>query len=371
MADLPTQFPVSDLDHHAARVFVGTTVALLILSLAAVTARILFKLRSKLLFALDDYLIVAGAGLAVATWAMLLAVIAPRLSSQPSVTLYEFEQVIKFGALAVPVDILSIACIKISVACLLLRFQQNRTERVFLYALIGVIIASHLSFFLFDLLQCIPLAASWDFSIQGARCVSHETFTKVSNSNTGITIATDFILSLFPITFLRQIRRPFLEKALIGVLMAMGLAASGVSVAKAVVVHQWASAVDSFAMGFKVSMLTCVELFIGIIAACSPSFKPIVQRLLASLGITFRFRSPMFRSGYGTPFPNEVPSGPLQEFNTQSDGTVKSHVFSFSEMDDLSKESTKVGVEGLASGSEQERDHSRASHDSHIPGDVV
>ena len=300
---------------------------------------------------------------------MLVSVIAPLVSSKQFITVYELEQAVKYGALSVPVDLLSLACIKISVAFLLLRFQQKKSEKITLYILIGVIISSHFSFILFDLLQCIPLAGVWDLSVQGAKCVSHESFTGVSNSNTGITVATDFILSLFPIIFLRQIRRPFLEKALIGVLMSMGLAASGVSLLKAVMVHQWASQTMVFAIGFRISMLTCVELFLGIIAACSPSFKPVVQRLLASLGVTFRVRYPipMFGSGDGSALPHEVPSGPLQEFNTQSDGTAKSHVFSFSEMEDLSKESTKVGADGLGSGSEQER----SPHGSHVSGEIV
>jgi len=61
MAAIPSQFPISELDRHAARVFVGATVPLLALSLAAVTARIVFKIRSRLLLTLDDYLIVTGA----------------------------------------------------------------------------------------------------------------------------------------------------------------------------------------------------------------------------------------------------------------------------------------------------------------------
>jgi len=61
MATLPSQTPITERDHEAARVFVGTTIILLALSLAAVSARLIFKIRSKLLFTLDDYLIVAGA----------------------------------------------------------------------------------------------------------------------------------------------------------------------------------------------------------------------------------------------------------------------------------------------------------------------
>jgi hypothetical protein len=311
---------------------------------------------------------------AVATWGLLLAVIGPNAQSSRSfLTLDEFQGVIKFGALAIPTTILSLALIKISVACLILRFQQDRTEKIFLYALIGVVAATHTGFFLFALLQCRPLAATWDLAIRNGKCISPATILKVSNTNTGITISTDIILSLFPITFLRQIQRPLVEKMLIGVLMAMGMAAAGVSVGKAVVIHQWATASNSLSMGARISMLTCLELFIGITAACSPCFKPTVQKLLVSLGITFSFRSPVsfFRSRNGSSTPNEVPSGPLQEFNTHSDGTVKSHVFSFSEMEDLSKESTQVGMEALGSGSEQERSRSRGSEGSPRHGEVV
>ena len=57
---IPVQFPVSELDHHASRVFVGVTVVLLTISLTTLTSRIVFKIRSKLYFTVDDYLIAAG-----------------------------------------------------------------------------------------------------------------------------------------------------------------------------------------------------------------------------------------------------------------------------------------------------------------------
>jgi hypothetical protein len=56
----PTQFPVSELDHHAARVFVCVSVVLLTVSFATLIARIVFKIQSRLVFTLDDYLIIAG-----------------------------------------------------------------------------------------------------------------------------------------------------------------------------------------------------------------------------------------------------------------------------------------------------------------------
>jgi hypothetical protein len=175
----------------------------------------------------------------VLDWALLLAVISLCVPpSRPFLTLDEFQQVIKLGVLSVPIWALSIACIKISVACLLLRFQQTRIWRVSLYALIGVITVTLVGFFIFDFFQCIPLAAAWNPTIQGARCVGSNIFRIVSNTTSGINIATDIILSLFPLTFLRRLRRPLMEKVLVGVLMAMGMAASGASLTKAILIRK-------------------------------------------------------------------------------------------------------------------------------------
>jgi hypothetical protein len=59
MAD-PIQFPVSALDHHATKVFLGVTMPLLALSLATLTSRIFFKVRASLRIELEDYLMVLG-----------------------------------------------------------------------------------------------------------------------------------------------------------------------------------------------------------------------------------------------------------------------------------------------------------------------
>jgi hypothetical protein len=60
MADT-AQIPVLEADHHAAKTYVCVTVALLAVAFATLIARIIFKIRLRLLFTLDDYLIVVGA----------------------------------------------------------------------------------------------------------------------------------------------------------------------------------------------------------------------------------------------------------------------------------------------------------------------
>jgi hypothetical protein len=265
------------------------------------------KLHQSLRLGWDDYLLIVGCVrgttttllspsdsnllLAAVDWALLLSTIAfyvPKSRSLISTNGLEFT--IKLGVLAVPFWCISVTGIKVGLTIQLLRFQTHRLWRLFLYFIIGFTVATYTAFGLFDLLQCFPLEATWNLSITNKKCVGNSIYQKVSNAQSGVSISTDIILSLFPLTFLRHLRRPRTEKVLIGVLMAMGMMASAASITKAVLVHQWANATDSFKFRFAISMWTCVEMFIGIIAACLPSLKSTFQKLLVKMGMDFTAR---------------------------------------------------------------------------------
>lgn len=229
--------------------------------------------------------------LALADWAMLLDTTAwGAQKSRTFVTQDTLQLTSKLGVLNVPFWAVSIACIKISVSIQLLRLQQSRPWKIFLYVFMGIVAVTSLAYLIFIVLQCIPLAAAWDMTgrFPNAKCVDHRIFSRVSNANSYGCAAMDLILSLFPITFLRKLRRPRTEKVLIGFLMAVGLAASGASLEKAAVVRQWAHETkDPMKVGFEISTWTCIEMFIGITAACLPCMKGTFQRLLTAIGVNF------------------------------------------------------------------------------------
>jgi hypothetical protein len=52
--------PLTKEDHYAARVYVGFTSVLFVIALATLLARIGFKLRARVKFGWDDYLIILG-----------------------------------------------------------------------------------------------------------------------------------------------------------------------------------------------------------------------------------------------------------------------------------------------------------------------
>lgn len=199
-----------------------------------------------------------------------------------------FQQSIKLSVIAIPIWGISTGFIKISVACLLLRFQQDRPWRMFLYVLIGLLAIVAIGSSVFAIVECVPLAAVWDPAHHvGAKCIGPRRIRVVSNFVGGFSIATDVVLSLFPLTFLVNLRRPAIEKVLISILMAVGLTASAASITKAVYIRKWVNDPDSMFFGFTISTLTATEMLIGATAACLPCLKSTVQQFLIKCGVDF------------------------------------------------------------------------------------
>jgi len=92
-----------------------------------------------------------------------------------------------------------------------------------------------------------------------------------------INVNADIALSLSPLlAVLWRLRRPVPERVLVCCLTRVRLLASGASVAKAVVVAQWAPEnpkVDSWAMAVSIATWTVAEQHIAVFGAYSPSLK--------------------------------------------------------------------------------------------------
>lgn len=105
--------------------------------------------------------------------------------------------------------------------------------RRFLWGNIVVQILLGMYNMLAQLLQCIPLRAAWDLlGVVEARCWSKEAIRINLICVSTVNILTDFIFALIPISFIRKVQRPLRERAIIGVLMALGVFAGVSSIIK-------------------------------------------------------------------------------------------------------------------------------------------
>lgn len=238
--------------------------------------------------------------LTIADWAMFFPIMVP---TPGIVSLDRSTLAGKNSWLAISVWGLSMTCIKISIALTLLRIQGNlRAWRIFLYAVMAVQAVYGVGNTLFNTaIACHPLEAAWNPFVPGGWCVSIEAMRAVSNLGSSINITTDVLLSLAPATFLRKLNRPLRERVFVCVLMGMGILASVSSIVKTVIVKDWGEPTtteDWWATGVSICTWTALEQLLGVLAACVPSMKPILQRCLGVFGVSLTENRSQQRAAY-------------------------------------------------------------------------
>jgi len=299
-----TGIPISDRAAYLGRVRIGVTVPLLALCLVPFSARVYTRVRPVVRLGWDDVFIVLGfvsrlgASLptrqhltsrlqcfTIADWVMLQL----KLFMTPeSISIPEASTTMKLTYLAIPVWNAAMTCIKVSVALTLLRIPVNRLWTAFLCAVAGLQVAYFIGNTVYIFMECRPLAAMWDLAgeITDATCFGPGAVRIASNVGAGINITTDMTLSLAPMVVLWRMRRPLRERILVCGLMAIGLFASAASIVKAVLVREWGNPqVDPWALGAAIGTWTILEQLLAMLAACSPSLKGPLQRLLGRFGI--------------------------------------------------------------------------------------
>jgi len=212
------------------------------------------------------------------------------VSYSPTIPMDKLLHSAMLGYLGIPTWACAMASIKISVCLMLLRVEQRTSWRIFLYTMIGVQVCFAIVNVLFPMLQCRPVQALWDLRIPRTACLGDYSTQVASITASAINIATDLLLSLVPLTFIVQLRRPLAEKILLFLLMALGLFASTASIAKSVAIRSWGATDDFNALAIKVAVWTAIEEFLAIIAACAPWLKPYLQTLLERAGVRFTLR---------------------------------------------------------------------------------
>ncbi|KAL1859228.1 hypothetical protein Plec18170_002344 [Paecilomyces lecythidis] len=170
---------------------------------------------------------------------------------------------------------------KISIVWLYLRIFITRsfqiTGRIFLALItiwaIGTILAT--------ILQCIPIQASWDKSIENPRCINKDDFWYAFAATNTITDFAIFVLPIYPAMKLQLNKR---EKIGLLAVFAMGAFACATSIIRTVAVSQTSARELDLSWDFiPRSTWTLVEANIGIICACLPTLRYPLSRLFPFL----------------------------------------------------------------------------------------
>jgi len=177
---------------------------------------------------------------------------------------------------------------KVSVALMLFRLRRDQaTWRWFLRGMMvwALVIAVTCSGTLFAV--CTPVRAMWDFSLfPGAKCQAFADINRGILAVAAMTVITDFILALLPLSFVFQLQRSLRERITVSFVMALGIVASVASICKiAEVANQTKLTGDGLVDGVNVTFWGILEIQLGIIAACVPCLKRLAETWLRRVGL--------------------------------------------------------------------------------------
>ncbi|PLB48435.1 hypothetical protein P170DRAFT_360773 [Aspergillus steynii IBT 23096] len=172
-----------------------------------------------------------------------------------------------------------IAFLKISIALNLLRFSPTRWYTGCLWAGIGLVSTYSFMGAMTFFLHCKPMQAHWDTRIKDAQCYSVHLFVTFALVNTSFNIFTDILFATLPIPVIWNLQmKRRVRMYLIGVL-SLGYIAVGLGIVKTVYQLAYGKSIDTF-FNDSIIFWALAQFNTGIIAACVPSLKPLVSRVL-------------------------------------------------------------------------------------------
>jgi len=211
----------------------------------------------------------------------------PTIDHPRSISLSVLAATAPLGVTSELLSTWALALIKTSIAVMLLRLQQTIVWRRFLYGIIAVQITTAIYLTIMHLTRCIPLNSLWNPLLAEKRCWNDQAFRVSLTITSVIVIVTDVIYALIPLTFLRNMRRPIRDRIVIGVLLSLGLVATGASIAKTMVVQDFGKkdGIDPVGDGLAIALWAAVEEQLALIASCIPCLKAPFQRLMLRFGL--------------------------------------------------------------------------------------
>jgi hypothetical protein len=147
-----------------------------------------------------------------------LKVICPIL--KPREMFVTFEQYQAFATLSYVANMMFI---KLSIALFLLRIAVQRPYIWILRISMVVVAIWSVAIWIYDLFQCIPVQAQWDYTIENAKCVSGSSFIAAAYSISVMTILTDWLYALLPIPMIWSVQMSVQTKVTVAFVLSLGI----------------------------------------------------------------------------------------------------------------------------------------------------
>ncbi|KAF3798402.1 hypothetical protein GCG54_00015725 [Colletotrichum gloeosporioides] len=249
-------------DETIGPVWLAVSTTLLVLLLITTALRLWVRIARRN-FGWDDATIALAAIFAAVRYAI-AAMQLPHGNGRHRVYLsdYDYKMINMYGWYGQLFHFTSMACLKCSICALVLRLNDKKGLRVFIYTIIAGVLVTNMGVVVVLLAECRP-AGFWRGP--SAQCWPNKIRIYWIYATIAHSVLTDLILSFIPLALIWKVKIPYRKKVLVMCLMSLGLVASGFGITRAAFLGL--SNEDLSWTFCIVAIWSNLELFLGIVAA--------------------------------------------------------------------------------------------------------
>ncbi|KAI1325108.1 hypothetical protein F5Y16DRAFT_423327 [Xylariaceae sp. FL0255] len=167
-------------------------------------------------------------------------------------------------------------CVKFSILLLYHRIFPEKRFRQVLLCLAALVLSWSLTGFFTSIFNCYPIEAAWDTSIKGF-CINYAETTLIMGI---LNIMIDFVLLLTPMPLVWKLHMTTQRKILVSGVFVIGCIACVVSIARLFYARDVVSTYDPSWTNVMAGILSGLEIATGIVASCTITYRPLVERIL-------------------------------------------------------------------------------------------
>ncbi|KAK4109438.1 hypothetical protein N656DRAFT_847794 [Canariomyces notabilis] len=202
------------------------------------------------------------------------------------------EATVIFGKTIYALQVLTwpaVGMTKISVLLMYKRIFSTPKIKTMTWILIGLNVAWTLTFIFALMFSCMPIASSWDYTLDFTCVDLKALFTTALATD----VATDFLVLLLPLYKVWQLQMPLARKIMIMGIFLLGILVSVVGLVRIhfltqiYAVLEQTREMDTTWLYTPVYYWTIIETNVGVLSACLPTLRPVQELLTRHVKLSY------------------------------------------------------------------------------------
>ncbi|KAI0139438.1 hypothetical protein F4776DRAFT_588483 [Hypoxylon sp. NC0597] len=278
---MAAQDPNAPMDSNGGAL-VATVITMLTFSWLSVSLRSFVRARLTNGFQWDDWLMLAAQINFTVSCVFILVGVQNGLGRHNrSLDQYHEIQALMYQALATATYVLNMWLIKLSIGIFLLRLASQKRYTYTLYASIVIVSIWSVVLFFWNIFQCNPVAAQWDYTIlqndPTSHCVSADEIVNAAYALSVMNILSDWLYALLPIPMLWAVKMTTQAKLTVVVVLGLGIFASIATLVRLKFLSDLTDLADILHAGTDAMVWTLVEPGVAIVASSLVTIRPLLR----------------------------------------------------------------------------------------------